>query len=76
MPLYDKPLEELQVYLPERDEPDDFDAFWQTTLDQTRQHPLHPMFQRTPRFLPGSPDNVVHARLPARPVTTPRTRPP
>lgn len=45
MPLYDKPLEELQVYLPERDEPDDFDAFWHTTLDQTRQHPLNARFE-------------------------------
>ncbi len=45
MPLYDKPLEELQVYLPERDEPDDFDAFWGDTLAQTRQHPLAPRFE-------------------------------
>jgi cephalosporin-C deacetylase len=40
MPFFDLSLEELQVYLPERVEPDDFDAFWQTTLQQARQHPL------------------------------------
>ena len=29
MALFDMPLEQLRDYLPERDEPDDFDAFWQ-----------------------------------------------
>lgn len=45
MPLFDKPLDELLVYLPERDEPDDFDAFWKATLDQTRQWPLNARFE-------------------------------
>ena len=45
MPLFDKPLDELLVYLPERDEPDDFDAFWQATLDQTRRWPLNARFE-------------------------------
>ena len=40
MALFDMPLEQLRGYLPERDEPDDFDAFWSETLEQTRAHPL------------------------------------
>ncbi len=32
MALFDFPLAELEVYRPERDEPDDFDAFWADTL--------------------------------------------
>ena len=32
MPFFDLPLNELQRYLPPREEPDDFDAFWQQTL--------------------------------------------
>jgi cephalosporin-C deacetylase len=47
MVLFDKPLEELQVYKPAREEPPDFDAFWQQTIADTRQHPL-------PRALPGA----------------------
>ncbi len=46
MVLFDKPLEELQVYKPAREEPPDFDAFWQQTIADTRQHPL------TARFAP------------------------
>jgi cephalosporin-C deacetylase len=35
--LVDWPEEELRRYLPERDEPDDFDEFWTATLDQARE---------------------------------------
>lgn len=45
MARFDKPLEELQVYLPPREEPADFDAFWKNTLDETRQHDLNPCFE-------------------------------
>ncbi|HMM29552.1 MAG TPA: acetylxylan esterase [Aggregatilineaceae bacterium] len=45
MALFDKPLEELRVYKPERTEPADFDAFWRHTLDETRRHPLDPCFE-------------------------------
>jgi cephalosporin-C deacetylase len=45
MPFFDMPLEQLQTYRPERTEPDDFDAFWQTTLDNARQHPIHATFE-------------------------------
>lgn len=44
MAFFDLPLDELQVYLPERDEPTDFDAFWSTTLRQAHQHPLEARF--------------------------------
>jgi len=46
MPLFDYPLERLQAYLPERDEPADFDAFWQQTLSEARQHPSTPASSR------------------------------
>ncbi|WP_043620126.1 acetylxylan esterase [Nonomuraea candida] len=40
MPLFDLPLEQLRSYLPERDEPADFDAFWSTTLAEAREFDL------------------------------------
>lgn len=43
--LYDLSLDQLQKYLPERDEPKDFDKFWQETLQQTRNYPLNPEFK-------------------------------
>ncbi len=45
MPLFDLSLEELQAYLPARQEPADFDAFWQMTLAETRRFPLDPRFE-------------------------------
>ncbi len=45
MPFFDFPLEQLQAYRPERAEPADFDAFWQATLAETRQHPLDARFE-------------------------------
>ncbi len=44
MPIYDLPLEQLKTYRPPREEPADFDAFWQATLDETRSHPLQASF--------------------------------
>lgn len=44
MAYFDLELEELQVYKPRRDEPVDFDAFWKTTLAETRAHPLDARF--------------------------------
>ena len=41
----DIPLEELKVYLPERPEPPNFDAFWQSTLQEARRFPLDAVFQ-------------------------------
>lgn len=45
MAFYDLPFDQLQSFLPARNEPDDFDAFWQTTLAETRQHPLNASFE-------------------------------
>lgn len=44
MAFFDLPLDQLETYLPPRDEPDDFDAFWQTTLAEARQFPLSAHF--------------------------------
>jgi cephalosporin-C deacetylase len=46
MALFDKPLAELRRYKPRRDEPRDFDAFWNRTLAEARRHPLNATFQR------------------------------
>lgn len=43
--LFDLPLEQLRAYLPERDEPADFDLFWQNTLAEARQYPLDARFE-------------------------------
>lgn len=44
--LFDLPLAELQTYLPPRNEPPDFDAFWQETLAGARAFPLNAQFER------------------------------
>ncbi len=46
MAIFDLPLDELKTYLPTREEPADFDAFWKSTLDETRTHPLNAKFER------------------------------
>jgi cephalosporin-C deacetylase len=46
MAFFDMSLEDLQVYKPERSEPADFDAFWKATLEEARQYPLNPRFER------------------------------
>ncbi|MFC2037537.1 acetylxylan esterase [Chloroflexota bacterium] len=43
--LFDKPLKELRTYRPSREEPPDFDAFWQASITQTQQHPLDARFE-------------------------------
>ncbi len=45
MAYFDFPPDELKVYLPERQEPADFDLFWQRTLSETRSHPLNASFE-------------------------------
>ena len=42
---FDLPLDELQTYKPSRQEPDDFDAFWQRSLGEARQHELKAVFE-------------------------------
>jgi len=44
MALLDLPLDQLKTYLPAREEPPDFDAFWQRTLEEARAHPLDARF--------------------------------
>ncbi len=38
--LFDLPLPELEAYQPPREEPPDFDAFWERTLAEARSHPI------------------------------------
>jgi cephalosporin-C deacetylase len=42
---FDMPLEQLETYLPDREEQPDFDAFWQETLAEAREHPLGAAFE-------------------------------
>lgn len=44
MAFFDLSLDELHNYLPARNEPTDFDAFWQETLAAVREHPLDARF--------------------------------
>lgn len=43
--LFDMPLEQLKAYRPPREEPPDFDAFWQETLAEARGFPLNAVFE-------------------------------
>lgn len=43
--LFDMPLEALREYRPEREEPEDFDAFWAATLSEARGHDLAATFE-------------------------------
>src|SRR5665811_1362452 len=40
MPLFDLSRTALETYLPDIDEPADFDAFWATTLAEAQDHDL------------------------------------
>jgi cephalosporin-C deacetylase len=42
--LFDLPLEQLQTYCPTREEPADFDQFWQQTLSEARSFPISATF--------------------------------
>jgi len=45
MAFFDMSLDQLDVYRPAREEPADFDAFWQETLDHARRTELRPEFE-------------------------------
>ncbi len=45
MALFDLPLDQLREYRPERDEPADFDAFWQQTLAESSVDAWSPAFE-------------------------------
>ncbi|WP_105566256.1 acetylxylan esterase [Microbacterium halophytorum] len=44
MAQFDMPIDQLRTYLPEREEPDDFDAFWRDTLAEARDLAAAPEF--------------------------------
>ncbi len=44
MAFQDKPLNELEIYRPPLQPPDDFDAFWSETIAEARRHPLATRF--------------------------------
>lgn len=46
MPFFDLPQLELHTYRSRAVAADDFDSFWQETLDAARSHPLDPLFER------------------------------
>jgi hypothetical protein len=41
-PLFDLPLPDLEQYLQDREEPEDFDSFWARTLNEAGSVPLDP----------------------------------
>jgi cephalosporin-C deacetylase len=43
--FFDMPLEQLKTYLPPRDEPPEFDTFWEQTLVEARSTPLNAVFE-------------------------------
>jgi cephalosporin-C deacetylase len=43
--FFDMPLEQLETYLPPREEPEDFDAFWHQTLAEAREFSLDAVFE-------------------------------
>ncbi len=45
MAFFDMPLEKLRTYLPAREEPKDFDAFWQETLSEARKNKIDARFE-------------------------------
>ena len=42
---FDLPLDQLRTYQPHRQEPDDFDTFWQRSLDEARQFDVDAVFE-------------------------------
>jgi cephalosporin-C deacetylase len=46
MAFFDLSLDELKTYCPPRQEPADFDAFWKSTLEETRSFPLNAAFEK------------------------------
>src|ERR1041384_2234893 len=46
MAFFDLSLTELKTYLPTREEPNDFDSFWKSTLDEVQAFPLNATFEK------------------------------
>jgi cephalosporin-C deacetylase len=51
MPMFDLPLSELETYSPDLGVPADLDAFWESTLNEARSHPLSATFAPHPSAL-------------------------
>lgn len=69
MAHFDLPLDELRSYLPERNEPDDFDAFWTRTLDEAQSHPLDARFEPAgPRLATVETFDVTFAGYGGQPI--------
>lgn len=45
MAFFDLPIEQLQTYLPQRNEPQDFREFWAATITEARRHALQARFE-------------------------------
>ncbi|GAA4990518.1 acetylxylan esterase [Streptomyces hyderabadensis] len=54
MAHFDLPLDQLRAYRPEIPVPDDFDAFWEKTLSETRAHDLRATFEPVETGLTGA----------------------
>jgi len=46
MAFFDISLDLLKTYIPTREEPADFDSFWQSTLDEARAFPFNATFEK------------------------------
>ncbi|MGY4643561.1 acetylxylan esterase [Cellulomonas sp. URHB0016] len=76
MALFDLPLPELERYLPELDEPADFDVFWSSTLVEARAHDLALTAVRTDTGLRlVDTDDVTFAGFGGHPIKAWVTRP-
>jgi cephalosporin-C deacetylase len=53
MPLFDLPFPELEAYVPELQEPADFDTFWAQTLADSGRYPLDARFEPLDALLSG-----------------------
>ena len=51
MARFDMSPEQLVVYRPEREEPDDFDAFWAKTLSEALEYQLEATFEQADHVL-------------------------
>jgi len=53
MPYVDMSLEKLECYRPEPNKPDDFDAFWEKTLQEAHTQPLNSVITPIPHPMKG-----------------------
>ncbi|MFB7798480.1 acetylxylan esterase [Isoptericola sp. NPDC056134] len=76
MAQFDLPVAELEAYVPEIDEPADFDAFWEQTLVESRAHDDAPTLERADTGLTELVvDDVTFPGFDGQPVKAWLTRP-